>query len=156
VKAPAVKSSQIIDGRQDKNSRLRDCSFQLKTVEPIIDEEASRASTGRIAIMKIMVSTCTVSFASKRDAKKIQAMIGNMERPTHRFFIIPKEVKQLKYCMRINGKFCSNYSISILHYHLTKLIEFLMYKVICVACYVDALRKDDWDAAQVEIMRLQT
>jgi len=55
--------------------------------------------------LKRMVSTCTVSLTSKRDAKKIQVMVGNLERVTYRSFTIPKEVKQSKHNMRINGKF---------------------------------------------------
>lgn len=54
--------------------------------------------------LKRMVSTTTVALASVREEAKIKAMVDGVERVTYRFYLIPKEVEQLHYGMKLNGK----------------------------------------------------
>jgi hypothetical protein len=59
--------------------------------------------------LKKMISISTVALASICDEEKLKARVGDLERVTYRFSIIPKEVDQLKYSMRLNGMFSSRF-----------------------------------------------
>jgi len=59
--------------------------------------------------LKRMISTSTVALVSNREEKKMQASIPEVERTTYRFFLIPKEVEQLSYFMKLNGTFFSSF-----------------------------------------------
>jgi hypothetical protein len=52
----------------------------------------------------------SVARASERDEQLIRDKVGALERVTHRFHIIQKEVDQLAYDMRINGTLCQTLS----------------------------------------------
>ena len=54
--------------------------------------------------LKMMISTSTVALASNREANYIKGVVTELERVTYRFFIIAKEVAQLRHSMRLNGK----------------------------------------------------
>ena len=54
--------------------------------------------------LRRVISTSTVACALKRDESKIKAMVTDLERVIYRFFIIPKEVGQLRQDMRLGGK----------------------------------------------------
>ena len=51
-----------------------------------------------------MISTSTVTLASIREANNIKGVVTDLESVTYRFFIIAKEVTQLRHSMRLNGK----------------------------------------------------
>ena len=53
--------------------------------------------------LKRMISTSTVVLSSNREANNIKANVTEFERVTYRFFIIAKEVAQLRHSMRLNG-----------------------------------------------------
>ena len=53
--------------------------------------------------LKMMISTSTVALASNREVNNIKAIVTELERVTYRFFIIAKEVAQLRHSMRLNG-----------------------------------------------------
>ena len=53
--------------------------------------------------LKRMNSTSTVALASNREANNIKDIGTELERVTYRFFIIAKEVAQLRHSMRLNG-----------------------------------------------------
>jgi hypothetical protein len=138
-----VKPLESKDTRQDRKSKLYNCSFQVKTIEPIVDDNIEEGGNVREAIifvhtkhtghepssdkdklflpvhpvvltmakenLKKMISTSTVALASIRNEEKLKTRVGDLERVTYRFSIIPKEVEQLKYSMRLNGMFSSRF-----------------------------------------------
>jgi hypothetical protein len=59
--------------------------------------------------LKRLVSTSTVALVSLKDEDKTRALVNDLERSIYRFVLIPKEVEQFSYTMRLNGK---NYFVS--------------------------------------------
>jgi len=55
--------------------------------------------------LKHMISTSTVALASVREETKVQAMVEELERATYRFFLIPKEIEQISYFLKLNGNY---------------------------------------------------
>ena len=53
--------------------------------------------------LKRMNSTSTVALASNREANNIKGVVTELEIVTYRFFIIAKEVAQLRHSMRLKG-----------------------------------------------------
>jgi len=70
--------------------------------------------------LKHMISTSTVVLAFVREGTKIQAMVEDLECATYQFFLIPKEVEQLSYFIRLNGT-------SSLPLHLTCIFYMLLF-----------------------------
>ena len=64
--------------------------------------------------LKHMISTSTVALESVREKMKMQAMVPDIEYRTYRFFLIPKEVEQLSYFMRLNGTSFHSFFLKIL------------------------------------------
>ena len=56
--------------------------------------------------LKMLVSTSVATLASLKDEDKTMALVNDLERSIYRFVLIPKEVEQLSYTMRLNGKNC--------------------------------------------------
>jgi hypothetical protein len=56
--------------------------------------------------LKRLISTSAVAFASLKDEDKTRALVNDLERSIYRFVLIPKQVEQLSYTMRLNGKNC--------------------------------------------------
>ena len=52
--------------------------------------------------LKMMISTSMVALASNREANNIKVIVTELERITYRFFIIAKEVAQLRHVMELN------------------------------------------------------
>ena len=63
--------------------------------------------------LKRLVSTSAVTLASLKVEDKTRALVNNLECSIYRFVLIPKEVEQLSYTMRLNGKnyFESDYKL---------------------------------------------
>ena len=53
--------------------------------------------------LKRMVSSGRVSMASLKDEDHVKECVSPLERATFRFSLIPKEVEQMAYYMRIKG-----------------------------------------------------
>jgi len=56
--------------------------------------------------LKRLISTSAVALASLKDEDKTRALVNELEHSIYRFVLIPKEVEQLSYTMRLNGKNC--------------------------------------------------
>ena len=56
--------------------------------------------------LKRLVSISAMALASLKDEDKTRALVNDLERSIYRFILIPKEVEQPSYTMRLNGKNC--------------------------------------------------
>ena len=87
----------------------------------------------------------------QNEERKIMNIVGGLERVIFLFYLIAKEVEQMIYSMKLNG---------MLHYifpydlWITSCYDFHSYSSVDLIL-LDSLRVDDWDSAQVELMRLQ-
>ena len=102
-----------------------------------------------------MVSPSTVAVASLKKTKKFENMVTYFEQVTYRFFILVEEVKALSYSTRPSGAFFdfllpSSFNII----SLTFLYVLYLTKISCMIL-IDAARKNDWDATELEILGLQ-
>jgi len=56
--------------------------------------------------LKRLINTYAVALASLKDEDKTRALLNDLERSIYRFVLISKQVEQLSYTMRLNGKNC--------------------------------------------------
>ena len=137
-KGSDVKPIDRRKSRRDRNSRLCDCEFQIKVVEPKISRCSSSLLHATLYIhskhsghnpgsdadffflpvhplviawvmenLKYMHSPRIMEAASERAQDLFSERVTDLERVTHRFFIIKKEVHILAYSLRINGTLIS-------------------------------------------------
>jgi len=55
--------------------------------------------------LKHMISTSTVALAFVWEETKIQSMVEDLEWATYCFFLIPKEIEQISYFLKLNGNY---------------------------------------------------
>ena len=112
--------------------------------------------------LKYMHSIRAVATISECAQKLFMESVGELERVTYWFHIIQKEIQALAYSIRVNDMY--NYIkinmdvflwfISIWYIHFYDLFNSYA-NFVCIVVIIDAPRHDDWDAAQIEIPRLQ-
>jgi hypothetical protein len=120
----------IIDESIDEGGKVREAIIYVHTKyighEPSSDKDKLFLPMHPVVLtmakenLKKMISTSTIALACIRDEKKLKARVGDLERVTYQFSIIPKEVDQLKYSMRLNGMFSSRFLSFILSYMFYK------------------------------------